>query len=266
MNVAITDFLGIKDLLITPFFLIFIYIFIYIFSRRIIPDPLLRKYFIYGVSLKIFGALMLGIIYQFYYDGAGDTALYFALGEEIFNAFFTDPWQAFKLIVYPDSVDNVYHISFLIAQYYKDGSTFLIGRLSGIFSLFSFNTYAGNAILFALFTFYGIWKLFRMLFYLFPQIHRQLAFCFLFYPSIIFWGSGVMKDGIALSAMCMGFYSLYNLCKSKNGKLKYTLGLLFSLYLMTYIKIYITLCFIPTASLWFFATYNKSIRSSISQW
>ena len=86
-----------KDLLITPFFLCLIYAAAY-FIRRRWADETTRRYFFPALTVKILGAIALGAIYQFYYEG-GDTFNYFDWGSKhIWEAFKDSPAKAFQLI------------------------------------------------------------------------------------------------------------------------------------------------------------------------
>ena len=70
----------IKDLFITPVYLVILYFIAYLLRNRF-SDTVTRKYFIPALTVKIIGAISLGLIYQFYYAG-GDTTIYFWGGIE----------------------------------------------------------------------------------------------------------------------------------------------------------------------------------------
>src|SRR6185369_2200444 len=67
--------------------------------RPWITDDVNRKYFLPALTVRIFGALTLGFIYQFYYDG-GDTFSYHTHGSRIiWEAFWESPLLGFKLFL-----------------------------------------------------------------------------------------------------------------------------------------------------------------------
>ena len=67
-----------RDLIVTPILLIVIAVLAYIIRPRV-TDSVTRVYFFPALAVKIVGALAVGFIYQFYYDG-GDTFNYHTHG------------------------------------------------------------------------------------------------------------------------------------------------------------------------------------------
>jgi hypothetical protein len=86
-----------RDLLITPAFLILIYGVAFL-VRPYATDEVNRVYFFPALTAKIFGALALGVVYQYYY-GSGDTFMYHTYGSRIvWNAFVDSPIEGLKLL------------------------------------------------------------------------------------------------------------------------------------------------------------------------
>lgn len=253
-------FLSEKDLLLTPMYMAILYIIILLIRKNTIKDPLLKKYFLRGISLKLFGAIALGFIYEFVYHG-GDTRTYFLTSIEIDRVFWEDPLRGLKLITFPEITEDATNPLSLFYVPIRDSSSFLVSRICALFGLFSFSTYTTISLFFGFISFYGVWSLFRLLYTHYPAYHKQFAISLLYMPSVFFWGSGIMKDGLCLSALCMAFYALHQYINTKKGK--YIAVLIFSIYIMVYIKIYIALCFIPAAFMWLFVRYNNKIRSKI---
>ena len=72
-----TSNLTILDFALLPFVLAFIYFIAYRTrnKRYSLKNPL-RKYYIPALTIKVFGAIFIGLIYGYYYGG-GDTYYYF---------------------------------------------------------------------------------------------------------------------------------------------------------------------------------------------
>lgn len=86
-----------RDFLVTPILIMFVYITAYI-VRPYVTNELTRKYFFWALTVRIAGALFLGILYQFYYSG-GDTFNYHTHGSRvIWNAFIESPSDGLSLI------------------------------------------------------------------------------------------------------------------------------------------------------------------------
>src|SRR5690606_39673700 len=67
-----------RDIIVTPLLLMIVYLCAYV-ARSRVPDPESRAYFLPALTVRILGALLVGIIYQFYYQG-GDTLAYHTHG------------------------------------------------------------------------------------------------------------------------------------------------------------------------------------------
>lgn len=234
----------VRDLLITPVFLLLIYLAAFLIRDRV-SDHITRKYFIPALTVKILGALALGFIYQFYYGG-GDTFTYFNMGSrQIWAAFQDSPLKAFQLIF----ADNQFHAE--IYQYsskiytYPDPASYFVVRIAGLFDLITFSTYSATALLFGASSFSGMWAMFMAFYNYKPVIHKEFAISVLFVPSVFFWGSGLLKDTLTLGALGWLTWSLFNLVVFKKGFLKSSVMLLISFYVIYIVKIYILLCFVP---------------------
>jgi hypothetical protein len=222
-----------------------------------------RRYFIPGLSLKILGALFVGIIYQFYYGG-GDTFTYFNLGSKyIWEAFKDHPLLAVKLIF----ADSEYHsdtFEYASKIYtYGDASSYFVVRAAGVLDILTFHTYSSTAILFATISFSGLWALYHVFFRMFPSLHLQLAIAIFFIPSVFFWGSGILKDTITMGALGWATYAIYYLFIAKRHLVVSAVILLSALYTIYTIKIYILLCFLPAAILWISYLRMASVRNVV---
>jgi hypothetical protein len=255
-----------KDFFIGPFYLIIIYFVAFVIRNKISEDKQIRKYFIPALTLKLFGAIALGFIYQFYYKG-GDTFSYFTYGSKyIWDAFLEKPQAAFWMIFGEGCNYSHEFVSYLKGTlFFCDPSAYFIVRISGFFGLFTFHTYIANAMLFALISFMGVWSMFTTFIKIYPQLRKEIMFSCFMLPSVIFWGSGLMKDSITFG--CLGFFfsSFYKIFILKRAsKLDYVLFAL-SFLVIKIVKIYILLCFIPAALLWLFLVYNDKIKSKFTR-
>ena len=242
-----------RDFIVTPIYLILLF-FISIVVRGRLRDPVLKRYFLPALWLKVFGAIALGFLYQFYYAG-GDTFNYHTYGSRIiWEAFTQDVSQGIRLILNETTEKNwdlnqyIYRILF-----YYDAKSFFIVRIAAIFDLLTFSTYSSTAIFFALFSFLGSWAFFLTFYREFPHLHKWLALAILFIPSVLFWGSGILKDTITLGALGLLTFSIHQIANKGNRSVGNILLLLISFYLIFSVKKYILMCFLPAAFFWIYA-------------
>ena len=252
----------IKDLFITPIYIALIYALAY-FIRPGVTDEYNKRYFIPGLTLKIIGALALGIIYQFYYGG-GDTFTYFNLGSKyIWQAFFDDPVVALKLAFAGSEYagDTFQYASKIYT--YGDFSSYFVVRIAGILDILTYHTYSSTAILFATMSFSGLWAMYHVFYRMFPKLHFKLAIAIFFIPSVFFWGSGILKDTITLGALGWATYGIYYLAIARKHLIPSAFILLLSIYTIYTIKIYILLCFLPAAILWVAYMRMEKVRNLV---
>lgn len=254
--------MGLKDFIAGPIVLIIIILLAYLI-RPYVTNKRTKRFFIPALTIKIGGALALGLIYQFYYGG-GDTFGYTTQGSSlVYDSFWDSPLTSLKLIfgsnvLQPDTFKYSSRI-----LYFNDPQSYFVVRVASILSIIVFDSYSSIAILFAAISFSALWTVFTKINSIYDTITFQLAIAFFMIPSVVFWGSGVMKDTLTLSALCMAVYALINIFYFDHNRRTSILILITSFYLIYSIKIYILLCFIPSAILWIYLLKIKEIKSTV---
>lgn len=251
-----------QDLFITPIYIILFSLIAY-FIRPYVTTSQNRTYFLPALWVKFFGAIMLGVIYQFYYGG-GDTFNYFTHGSRwIWEAFLDDPYKGIALLFEsggPIRSPNTFFYSQNI-WYYRDPHSYIVVKIAAFFSLFTFHTYSATAIIFAAFSFSGMWAFFKVLCERYGYASRWLAIGLFFIPSTFFWGSGILKDTITLGALGWLAFSVFSIVEFGRYQLSQILiGILMSILIFS-IKIYILICFLPMVGVWIFMKSVKIIQS-----
>lgn len=251
-----------RDFIVTPIVIILVYWVAYM-VRPHVTDGVNRKYFFPALSFKIIGAIALGFLYQFYYDG-GDTFNFHTIGSRlIWEAFWESPGKGFDLLLSRgEYLAGTYGYASKI-YFYQDQSSFFVIRIATLFDLLTFSTYSGTAVLFALFSFIGSWAFFMAMYRQSPQLHFPVALAILFIPSVIFWGSGLLKDTVTFSCLGLMTYSISNIFMKRHQKIGSIFLLVISAWIIFSVKKYILLCFLPAALLWIYADRIAKIRSII---
>jgi hypothetical protein len=249
-----------RDLLVTPFVLLFVYLAAYL-VRPFVTDELNRKYFIPAFTAKVVGALALGFIYQFYYHG-GDTYNFHTYGSRvIWEAFWDSPEKGIKLLMANGEFERETLNYASQIYFYTDKSSYAIIKLAAFFDLFTFSAYSATALLFAVVSFLGSWFLF-LTFYS-PQANSNfsVAIATLFMPSVVFWGSGLLKDTVSLACISIATYLIkQNFIDGRFSLFKSVL-LVLLFYITLRVKMYILLCYVPAAISWVFASRLANVRS-----
>jgi hypothetical protein len=220
--------------------------------REISADQETKKYFFPALILKMLGAIGVGLIYQFYYGG-GDTFSYYTHGaSHIVEAFYDNFSAGFKLLTANGEFDpETYKYSSKIWMY-RDTTSYFVVRIAAIFGVITYNSYAGVALFFALFSFWGLWLMYQSFCNIYPELKLQFAIAIFFVPTVFFWGSGILKDTVTLGASGFLVYAFIQIFFERKKLVLNIILLLLSIYIITSIKLYIFLCLMPALILWYF--------------
>jgi hypothetical protein len=213
-----------------------------------------------GLYVKLGGAIFIGLIYQYYYGG-GDTFNFFK-HSQIINSSLSDSFSTWWDLLLHKSVDDnpkIYPFASRM-QWYNAPSSYMVATIGAIFGLLNGTTYLPIALLFAYFSFTGIWAMYRTFVNLYPKLHKELAIAFLFIPSTFVWGSSVFKDTVCMFGLGWMIYCTFRIFVNRDFSFQNLFILALSFYLIAVVKIYILLAFLPALGLWLLLSYSQKIK------
>lgn len=256
---------GFLDYTIMGVYLILIFLTAYIHQQKSIAFNTSYRFFTKALSIKILGTIAFGLIYLLYYKGAGDTTGYFNGGKTLINMLFYEPAIYWKLLFNGATPEllSYFNIETGYPTFSRDSSAFMVNRITSIFVLFGFKSYFTASILFASFFFLGNWKLFLLFTKLYPQYDKHLAIAVLFFPSLVFWASGISKDTVSFAFTAWFTHAFYSLFIEKKDIIKKSILLIISGYFIIAIKPYIIVALLPGAIFWMGWEYLKKIHSPL---
>ena len=253
-----------KDLYITPLYLALIYGIAY-GVRGSVTNVYTKKYFIPALTVKVVGAIALGILYHTLYGG--DTNNYYRMATVVYHAFGDSFGAGLELVTTSGSATPaIAKYADQIAWFGHGSNEYFVIRVAAVFAVLSFDTYTVIAILFAATTFSGMWMMYMTFAKIRPQVYKELAIAVFFLPSVFFWGSGLLKDSLCLGALGWLFYCFYRgTIERKNILRCLIIGLLMGGVILS-MKTYILLAFMPPALLWVFNENTRNIKSAAVRW
>lgn len=236
---------------IIDYLFIFTYLIVIIFwgtnikNRKIDKNPV-YSYYLKGLFAHLFGAIALGLIYTLYYKDGGDTTAYYRSAETLVNLLMDNPSAYFRVLTGDMSREalSYFHAGTSYPGYTHDASSFFVVRVSSIFALLGVKNYFTATILFAAFFYSGYWKLFLLFTKQYPKYHKSFAFAVLFFPSVLFWGSGISKDAITLSMTGWFLFSFFKVFIEKERVLMNLIWLLVSGWVIISVKPYVLVAMI----------------------
>lgn len=254
--------LTVEDLAYTPFYFLLIIFAAYFIRNLIIKDgSVIKKYFIPGLIVKLIGAICVGLIYFFYYAG-GDTTEYYNNALVYYGALSESPVNFFRLMMAPNNYTDPSILDYKPWFYFhRDASAFFFGKITGLFAVFAFAIYTPTALLITAASYIGVWCLYVTFYKIYPQLHKQFALAVLYIPSVVFWGSGILKDCFALSSAGLCVYGFYNAFISKHNRISSFIFFLLGSYLCLNIKPYIIIALLPGLFFWAVLHYRSQIES-----
>lgn len=164
------------------------------------------RYYFWGLFFKLVAVTAFLCIFVYYYVG-GDTLAYHEGALAMKNLFFESPGHYLDLMFGPVTWEKYlnyfngetcYPPSWMI----KKESNFTVIRMASLIQLFLSDFVLAPNLVVARIAYGGIFRLYGMFCEYFPGREKALSFAFLFMPSVAFWGSGIMKDTIALTGIC----------------------------------------------------------------
>ena len=217
--------IDIYDLLLSPFYLIVIF---FIANRYRRNNYVIRKkthyqYFLPALTCKIIGGISLCLIYTYYYTDGGDVTNYYYTSCTCVNVLLDGEFSKFMRLFTFDSASVLSDISSTgthgpLFFNFSDTYAYFTVFLTIPFCLLACKSFIVTTILLSSFSFIGLWKLYEVFIDQFPDLKKQFAIAIFFVPSVFFWGSGILKDTYALSAVGFFTYAFYKYLILKHRK------------------------------------------------
>ncbi|HXP49595.1 MAG TPA: hypothetical protein VN922_06570, partial [Bacteroidia bacterium] len=249
-------FIYLWEWLALPFYILIIYFISRAHQKNKIKDNPLYEYYQKGLILKILGGIAFALIYYYYYQG-GDTFMYFESAMTMKNLMIQS-FPSFARNEFGGATTANFALfnqntGYPLLYMYNDPQTFSVIRLVTPIVFLSFSGYLISTVLIAWLSYAGLWKLFLVFTSYYPHLKKQLFIAILCFPSVIFWGSGILKDTITLSSSGWVVYCIYQIFIIRKRIFRYLLLFIpFSLIILS-IKPYIIFALLPGSLMWIFS-------------
>jgi len=256
-------YLWIDFVLLPIYFTLIVYWARNIKQKRIADNPL-YKYYTKGLIAKLFGGLAVCFIYIFHYKG-GDTIGFFQSGRLLALLLSGDTPAFFSVMagnLSPENLLNFIEANLCCPDYYRDPQSFAVVRIAGPLVILSGFNFFATTLLFSFLSYAGIWRLFLLFNELYPNNEKRFAISILYMPSLLFWGSAILKDTVTFSAACWFTFAIYNLFIKKERRKFYAFVLIVASYTIINIKPYIFVALLPGTTIWILYSRITNIRST----
>lgn len=239
------------DFILYPLYFILIYVIANAIKNNNIEKNQAYEYYLKGLLVKIFGGFIFCCIYCFYYDG-GDTNAYWE-SAGILNKMMSKYFDVYLDIMAGNLTKaNLYCFDSTMGfpDYWRDPQSFSTVRFTSPLYFLTIKSFFTCTLLLSALTYSGIWRLFLLFTREFPGLEKNFAIAILYFPSLVFWGSGIMKDTYTLSAACWFTYSIYMVFIKREKVLANVFWIIVSSYVMIVFKPYIFIALLPGSLVW----------------
>lgn len=193
-----------------------------------------------ALLLKLLAGVGIGLLYTNYYPSGGDTLWYFADGSKIAALARTD-WSGYFNFLW-GSAHDIEGLSF------HDPRALFMSKLVSVFCLLTHDHYWLTAGYLSLMCFVTAWFLVKELVTINAKWSVPAAIAFLFFPSVVCWSAGIIKESVAMSCLYFLVWLLLRLWSSKRIELLLWLLLPLTLWVLWNLKYYYLAVFLPVAT------------------
>lgn len=233
-------------------------------------EGLTKRFIIAIFALKVLAGVGLTLIYTYHYTDrhTADVFKYYDDSKHMYDALSESPGDYVKMLtgIGNDTPHFDRYYSKMLNwkrqfenQVYNDHQTMI--RLNAFLRLFSFGSYHVHTLFMCFLSLLGLVCIYKALQRYFDGKRRLLALLIFLVPSVLFWGSPVLKEGIVLLGLGLLLYSVMRL--SSAFSIKYLIILVLAITCLLYVKIYVLLAIIPAVLAYMLAVRMTKVRPII---
>jgi len=206
--------------------------------------------------LKVLAGISLGLIYTYHYTdrSTADTFKFFDDSRVMFNALRENPYDFLRMVTGIDADAPELRKYYLQMDawlntdvLFNDNKTII--RLNALFHFISLGKYYVHVVLLNVLSFTGLILLYKTFTVSFTGSKKLLFAGTFLLPSVLFWGSGLLKDGLLLFAFGILVMNFSKILNNKTGFQVYA-GIVLGLFLMILIKLYVLIAILPGLVAW----------------
>ncbi|MBX2964117.1 MAG: hypothetical protein KF687_16520 [Cyclobacteriaceae bacterium] len=148
---------------------------------------------VYWVALlvKLGAGILLGYVYSAHYSDS-DTFSFFQDSVELASMAKADWWSYLNYLWFEKD-----------QAFSGENRTLFFVKLVSLFTVFTQDSYWIVSLYFSFFSFVASWWLVSVISWYHPMLRSSAMLAFLFFPSCIFWSSGIIKESVAMAMLCI---------------------------------------------------------------
>ena len=237
-------------------FIIYLVLFCWLLTKnKLVKNCGIDQKIIVGLFvIRILAGLINGYINLYHYSGT-DAAGFHQEGVIEYNLLFKNPKEYFTNIFDYNNHQNTGLLD-ITDSFWNNLRYDIVIKLLSIFDIFSRCNYFINTIFFNFLVFWGSLYFYKVFISLFPDKKKLLIIVLFLLPSLLYFTSGIQKDGLVFLALGIFCYNLFY--SFKHGfTIKKILGIIAGLLIIFLLRNFVLITLLPASIAWLIAEKNK---------
>ncbi len=221
-------------------------------------------------GIKIILSILITLIYTYYYSdrAVADIFKYFDDSKIMFDALKTNPLDYIQMVIGLDINSAYFHEHYYSKMHYWNrvnnsnflSDTHIMIRFNAIVRLFSFGFFHVHNVFINFLSLIGLVAIFKVFKKLYLNKEKWLFLIIMFTPSLLFWGSGLLKEGLIIFALGLFLLNFFNI--NEQWSFKSLLIIILSCIIILFSKLIILIALVPGALGFLIHKKVKSIHLS----
>lgn len=221
---------------------------------KFIRNTGIDKKIIIGLFLfRIICGMLNGYINLYHYPDT-DAAAFHLEGIKEYHLLFNDP-QAYLTNMFKKHHENSGLLD-ITDSFWNNLRSNLMIKLFSVLNIFSGGNFFVNTILYNFLVFFGSVSFYRIYIWLFPGKEKLLIAGLFLLPSLLYFTSGIHKDGLVFLALGLCCYNLFFIIKDRFS-IKRIMGILMGLVIIFLLRNFVLITLLPALTAWLIAERNK---------
>jgi hypothetical protein len=202
-------------------------------------ETVLKPYFWPALAVKIFAGIAIGLVYTYYY-GLGDTLDYFIQAKQLTTYAGRNFGDYLRFLVTSD-----FPVTGLDSLREYPPRALFFSKCASIVALITGDNYWLTTCYFSLISFISSWFLVKKLSVIFPRYTMRFVFAILFFPSVVLWTSGLIKESLAMAALFLIVMLFLRVWSGERLSLSHWVVLVAAFWILWNLKYYFLAVLIP---------------------
>lgn len=210
------------------------------------------------------GAFFFLLVYTYYFNRLGDTFAYLGISNKLYLLILQKPSIIFEVFSPNLESKSIEFFQFIKdIDFYAEWDTYTVILFATAINFITLGLPFATTVVFSAISFTGLWKLYLIIKRIFPDKKIEALIACLFVPSVVFWGSGVLKDTLVMGFFGFFLHSFFSVILYREFKFKNWFWLVVSPTIIALIKPYIILSIIPALLFFFLSLTTNRIKNLV---